>query len=89
MWNAFQNFGKVTKILIPKKKEKRGERFEFAIFSKVSNARCLALDKIFNLDRKIKVNTSNFTRGVWKLTTENSRLIMGRESKCVRKKEED
>src|SRR4051812_23387793 len=59
-----KNFGVVDEIVIPPKKDWRGEKYGFARFVKVEDVRMLEvkLDNLWLEGRKLKANVSRFKR---------------------------
>ncbi|CAJ2661781.1 unnamed protein product [Trifolium pratense] len=64
MSNVFQNYGDIVEVVIPARRDRRGERFGFARFEKVTDIRRFEyeLDGIIIGRDKISVNISRFQR---------------------------
>ncbi|PNY01681.1 hypothetical protein L195_g024982 [Trifolium pratense] len=64
MSNVFQHYGDIVEVVIPARRDKRGERFGFARFVKVDDIRRFEyeLDEIIIGRDKISVNISRFQR---------------------------
>lgn len=60
-----KEYDKISKVFIPKKTEKKGERFGFARIERVADSRVFALklDEIFIGTYKLMVNAPRFSRG--------------------------
>lgn len=67
MWSIFLKYGDVNEVVIPNKRDKRGQRFGFVRFANVRDPATFAvkLDNIIIGRQKLFVNISRFQRDVW------------------------
>lgn len=72
----FGQWGKVTDVFMPKKKNKNGDRFGFVRFEGVKVARVLEeLDQLWISSFKLRVNISRFNRGKEVVEKNNDRGV--------------
>lgn len=66
LYKVFEKYSEVDEVVIPAKKDIRGNRYGFVCFFDVEYKRLLAikLDSIYLEERKIRVNVPRFSRRV-------------------------
>ncbi|GAU35551.1 hypothetical protein TSUD_383990 [Trifolium subterraneum] len=80
MYNAFNHYGNIMEVVIPVKRDKRGKRFGFTRFIRVSDPQSLEheLDNIIIGRDKITANISRFQRQEWKGSRNEAERNAGR-----------
>jgi hypothetical protein len=81
LWTIFAKFGRVGEVYVPKKRDKRGNRFGFVKFKEVTNIEALSsrLEDVWLGTYKLRVNLSLFDRNKVKPSTSHQKSSDAKE----------